>query len=289
MKKKINLLVVFFSLFFPKAQVGINTTSPKSTLTVNGSMSTKYRLVTGSDTATDKDQYLDYKGPSDIIINLPAQNSFGGRIYEIRNGSTSNTITVQANGSETIENNTTSSSSILIPAGYIASIKSNGGTTGITWVLTSLGRSSIPVNQKALNYVTTTTSPINASTPMDSEACIGVICVRYAGTSPNSTQSTAKLQFKFNTQNNYSFTKWLFGSGFCCTSGVGGYSRGTIPGNMWVDLDTNGLTPANDDMTSYMISAITSQKLYRINSIISGDKTNPISPSVVKIFVEELE
>ncbi|MCJ7935963.1 MAG: hypothetical protein MUW56_20625 [Chryseobacterium sp.] len=291
MKNNFLLLSILGFLFFPKAQVGINTTIPGSTLVVNGSMSTKYRLLAGSDSATSTDEYLDYKGASNITISLPAalsgNGNFGGRIYEIRNGSASSTITLQANGAETIDSQVANSNTIIIPAGYVASVKSNGATSGSTWILTSLGQSTVPVNQKVLKYATTTTAPINASTPTNSETCIGVICVRFAGTSPNVYQVGARFQFKFTTQNNYSFSRWLFGSG--ATTGSGGYGRGNVVANTYVALDGDGLTPNNDDMTSYIISAISSRKMYRVNTILSSDKTNPTTSSVVKIFVEELE
>ncbi|WP_419868454.1 hypothetical protein [Chryseobacterium sp. CT-SW4] len=199
--KRTTFLVCFLAgfSFTLKGQVGINTENPGSTLTVNGSFSTKYRLLTGSDTATATDEYLDYKGTSDITITLPAAQSgnenFEGRIYEIRNGSPGNTVTVQANGSETIDNHSSNPSSITIPAGFSAIFKSNGATSGSTWILTLLGQSTIPTNEKTLKYSLQTTSPINASTPTNSETCIGVICVRYAGTSPNAYQSGARFQF----------------------------------------------------------------------------------------------
>ncbi|WP_419868455.1 hypothetical protein [Chryseobacterium sp. CT-SW4] len=291
--KTITFLLLGAVGLFPtlKAQVGINTANPSSTLTVNGSLSTKYRLITGNYTATATDEYLDYKGTSDITITLPAAQTgnanFGGRIYEIRNGSPSNTVTVQANGSETIDNHSVNFATITIPAGFSAALKSNGATSGATWVLTLLGQSTLPVNQKILKYSLKTTSPINASTPTNSETCIGVICVRYAGTSPNAYQSGARFQFRFTTQNNYSFSRWLFGSGI--PGGQGGYGRGNAAANTYVTLDADGLNPSNDDMTSYIISAISSQKIYRINAILSNDKSNPSTASAVKIFIEELE
>ncbi|WP_292010283.1 hypothetical protein [Chryseobacterium sp.] len=294
MKKITFLLFCTLSVFpFLNAQVGIATPNPGSTLTVNGSMSMKYRLVTGNDTATASDEFLDYKGTSNITISLPAAQSgtgnFGGRIYEIRNGSAASTITVSANGTETIDIQVANSSTITIPPGSTAFIKSNGATSGATWILTLLGQSALPANQKILKYGLKTTSPINASTPTNSETCIGVICVRFAGTSPNSYQSGARFQFKFTTQNNYSFSRWLFGGGTGATTGQGGYGRGNAAANTYIALDADGLNPSNDDMTSYIISAISSQKIYRINAILTSDKTNPTTASAVKIFIEELE
>ncbi|WES98486.1 hypothetical protein P2W68_02480 [Chryseobacterium arthrosphaerae] len=153
MKKKILPLIFLVVGGFSLGQVGINTINPGSTLTVNGSIATKYRLLTGSDTATATDQYLDYKGSSDITLTLPAAQSgsgnFGGRIYEIRNGSTSSTITIKANGSETIDQQIISSNTFTIPAGYAASIKSSGLGSGATWVLTLLGSGAVPTGASA--------------------------------------------------------------------------------------------------------------------------------------------
>ncbi|MFZ4928637.1 hypothetical protein [Chryseobacterium sp. Mn2064] len=145
------MFLVVGTYFF--GQVGINTTVPGSTLAINGSIATKYRLLTGNYTATINDEYLDYKGTSDITVTLPASISgtgnFEGRIYEIRNGSTNNTITVQTSGTENIDIQTTNTNSIEVPAGYVATLKSNGKTTGATWILTLLGSGSIPAGASA--------------------------------------------------------------------------------------------------------------------------------------------
>ncbi|SHG55472.1 hypothetical protein SAMN05421866_0812 [Chryseobacterium oranimense] len=277
------------------AQVGINTTSPASTIDVNGSFATPYRTLPVSSesesTLTDTDYYINYTGSSDYTLHLPSANTtlpFKGREYVVRNP-TDKILTVIPVGSEKIDIAGSESSSISVPKGYVASFKNTGNTSGTTWVLTSLSLSGLPEDQKILKYAAKTTTPINASTPTESETCIGVLCIRFAGTSPSGYQSGGRFQVKFDTQTNYSFSRWLFGAGANATSGAGGYGRGNIAANTWLDLDADGLNPSNDDMTSYIISAISPQKMYRVNTILSSDKSNPSTQSVVKIFIEELE
>lgn len=277
------------------AQVGINTTSPGSTLDINGSFATPYRTLPAASesvsTLTDTDYYVNYTGAGDYTIYLPSANPthpFKGREYVVRNP-TDKVLTINSGGNEKIDVAGSEYSNISVPKGYVATLKNTGNTTGKTWILTSLALSGLPADQKVLKYATKTTSPINASTPTGSETCIGVLCIRFAGTSSNTYQSGGRFQVKFNTQTNYSFSRWLFGAGTSANTGAGGYGRGNIAANTWLNLDGDGLNPSNDDMTSYIISAISSQKLYRVNTILSSDKSTPSTLSVVKIFIEELE
>lgn len=277
------------------AQVGINTSNPASTLEINGSLATPYRtlptLSESVSTITETDYYINYIGSGDYTLYLPSANAshpFKGREYVIRNP-TDKTLNITTIGSEKIDIAGSDYSNVSIPKGYVASFKNTGDITGKTWILTSLALSGLPVDQKVLKYATKTTTPINTSTPTSSETCIGTICIRFAGTSANTYQSTGRFQVKFNTQTNYSFSRWLFGAGTSANTGAGGYGRGNIAANTWLNLDADGLNPNNDDMTSYIISVISSQKLYRVNTILSSDKSAPTTLSVVKIFIEELE
>lgn len=112
--------------------VGINTSSPGSRLTVNGSVGMPYRSVTASYTMTADDYYVSYAGSSAGTITLPAaisgNGNFGGRIYRIRNAS-AQLLSVSANGAELISGN----GQIRIPAGSIAELVSSGATSGSSW------------------------------------------------------------------------------------------------------------------------------------------------------------
>ncbi|WP_292009099.1 hypothetical protein [Chryseobacterium sp.] len=137
------LSIILFGLN-SNAQVGIQTANPGSTLDVRGSFATPYKNVTATTydlVATD--QYLDFRGTAAGTWTLPAAQpaptNFAGRIYEIRNGGAFD-LTVLPNGTETIDvsNVSNGQNRLTIPAGYYATIKNTGNTTGTTWVVTLL-------------------------------------------------------------------------------------------------------------------------------------------------------
>lgn len=150
MKNKIIILGLLTSFTFYKGQVGINTTTPGSTLDVRGSFATPYKNVSANAYAlSDTDQYLDYRGTAAATWTLPAANTlqnFNGRIYEIRNGSQFD-ITLTPNGSELIDvsKDSNNQASFTIPAGSYTTIKSTGSATGSTWAVTFSSAIS-PVN-----------------------------------------------------------------------------------------------------------------------------------------------
>ncbi|WP_312508506.1 C-type lectin domain-containing protein [Chryseobacterium culicis] len=145
MKKIVILTLMLFSHDnILLSQVGINTSSPGSTLDVNGSFATSYKAISAASyTLLKTDHYLDFRGANaskwSLPAALPAPATFGGRIYEIRNGSNFD-ITVVPNGSEKIDVSTTAVNqpSFIIPAGYFAIVKNTGLTSGTTWVVTLL-------------------------------------------------------------------------------------------------------------------------------------------------------
>jgi hypothetical protein len=144
MKNKLILYLFILISMSLNAQVGINTNTPGSTLDVKGSFATPYKSITGTTySLLSTDQYLDYRGTAASAWVLPAAlaapATFGGRIYEIRNGSTFD-ITIAPNGTEKIDVSTTAinQSSFTIPAGYYATVKNTGLTSGTTWVVTLL-------------------------------------------------------------------------------------------------------------------------------------------------------
>jgi len=110
--KNINLNFIVISFFLlgintSKAQVGINTISPNSTLEVNGSIGQKITSIAGTTTldATYNTVVCD-NGATPITINLPTAISpaCNGRIYIIKKGtSSSGIVTIDAYNSETID------------------------------------------------------------------------------------------------------------------------------------------------------------------------------------------
>lgn len=138
---KIKIIIPLFIPFFCISQIGINTSTPGSTLDVKGSFSTNYKQVTNTIyNILKSDQYIDFRGITPAAFTLPAAqtepSNFGGRIYEIRNGSNYNIILIPF-GSEKMDvsKNANSQINLIIPSGHYAIVKSTGSTSGSTWVV----------------------------------------------------------------------------------------------------------------------------------------------------------
>jgi hypothetical protein len=137
MKKYI--LILLFGGLLLNAQVGINTTTPNSTLAVNGSLGANYNQITATNyNILPNDHYITYNGTGNATFTLPTigtgTTSYTGRIYKIKNISTSN-ITLQASSGNTLRIDNTPVSSFVIPLGAYAEVVNNSNTTGGTWDL----------------------------------------------------------------------------------------------------------------------------------------------------------
>jgi hypothetical protein len=89
------------------SRMGIGTTTPNSSLQVNGSFSSKIITVTANYTATTNDYTIIAKPTaSNITITLPSAASSIGRIYFIKRVATKSVI-IDPNGSEQIDGATT--------------------------------------------------------------------------------------------------------------------------------------------------------------------------------------
>ncbi|WP_336960298.1 hypothetical protein [Chryseobacterium contaminans] len=167
MKKIISsVILIALSIIAPfKAQVGINTSSPSSTLEINGSLEGAYRKVTSSTTINDKDYYVAYEGTTAANITLPSASpvsgntSFTGRTYRIKNLSTS-TITIQAASGQNLKfgGGLSNSNSFILNGGNFVVITAND--TGNTWNLDFAGSSASDSSWKL--YSTTLSSIINS-------------------------------------------------------------------------------------------------------------------------------
>ncbi|MET3035966.1 hypothetical protein ABXT08_07690 [Chryseobacterium sp. NRRL B-14859] len=137
MKKCISILLLWgLSL---NAQVGINTLTPNSTLAVNGSLGAGYKQITANTySILATDHYMTYNGTGNATFTLPVigtgTNSYTGRIYKIKNISTSG-ITLQASSGNTLRIDNTPVTSFVIPTGAYAEVVNNSNTTGGTWDL----------------------------------------------------------------------------------------------------------------------------------------------------------
>lgn len=138
MRKILFLISAFGCVVFSYAQIGIGTTTPNSTLVVEGSLETAYREVTASTTLTIADHYITYNGADPATITIPTaasgSNSFTGRIYKIKNIS-SQPLTIQTSGTEKMRNidNIGQSSFVLSPGNYTELVNNATATGGITW------------------------------------------------------------------------------------------------------------------------------------------------------------
>jgi hypothetical protein len=88
------------------AQVGIGTVSPLSTLDVRGSMSTATRSFPGSTTAGSSDYTLIFDGAAASTVTLPDATTCVGRVYCIKNFSTTSPaplLTIATTSSQKID------------------------------------------------------------------------------------------------------------------------------------------------------------------------------------------
>jgi hypothetical protein len=144
------LLLLFLTATFATsifAQVGVNTTTANSTLSVNGSFQTKYVEVTSSYALAINDYYVTYNGTSTATITLPSIGtgtaSFAGRIYEIKNISTADITLVASNGNSLRTSSPTGITSFVIPAGYYVHVVNNANSSSGTWDLSFLGTTKL--------------------------------------------------------------------------------------------------------------------------------------------------
>ncbi|MBB4805541.1 hypothetical protein HNP38_000813 [Chryseobacterium defluvii] len=145
------VLLLPYAFYSQTGNVGINTSLPGSTLTVNGSIAGQYKNVSASATLGANDFYTAYSGTGAGTFILPAATaaypSAGnilGRVYYIKNIGTGN-LTIAANGSELIENQPGAgvSSVVLTPGGY-AMLVSRGTASGTTWEVGILINKPVP-------------------------------------------------------------------------------------------------------------------------------------------------
>ncbi|WP_336703362.1 hypothetical protein [Chryseobacterium indologenes] len=135
------LSLLSYCLLGQLGNVGINTSTPGSTLEINGSLSAQYRLISTNYSMGITDYYVAYNGSSAGTVTLPAatvaypaQGHIKGRVYYIKNTGTSS-LSVTANGSELIDNQMgLPVSSIGLGQGWFVMLINNGDTGGVvTW------------------------------------------------------------------------------------------------------------------------------------------------------------
>ena len=119
-----------------KAQVGIGTTTPNSTLDVRGSFSASYRAFTTNSSA-GTDNMLAFTGTAAASLTLPDASTCTGRVYWVKNTSSNvSVLTIATTSAQTIDG---LGSWILDEPNQVVCLVSDGAN----WNVTSL---SLPSN-----------------------------------------------------------------------------------------------------------------------------------------------
>jgi hypothetical protein len=114
------------------AQIGIGTTSPTSTLDVRGSLALSYRSFTSSTTAASTDNTLLFTGTTAATVTLPDAAICAGRMYSIKNASSTTplpVLTVATTSSQTIDG---TSSWLLTNSKSVLTVVSDGSNWNVT-------------------------------------------------------------------------------------------------------------------------------------------------------------
>lgn len=166
----IGFILPYSDLYAQTGNTGIGTITPGSKLTVNGSFAATYNNITATTyTLLASDYYLAWNGVSAGTITLPAaisgSGNFSGRVYHIKNTSTSSSLTVAANGSELMDDQSGPGvASITLPAGYYGMFISKGTTSGTTWEVAIVGSSVTAFANNWTSYTGTLVNPFTGST-----------------------------------------------------------------------------------------------------------------------------
>lgn len=130
--KKLFVFFLCIHVLALQAQVGIGTTSPTSTLDVRGSLALNYRSFTLSTTAASTDNNLLFTGSSAATVTLPDAAACAGRVYTIKNASTTAplpVLTVATTSSQTIDG---SSVQLLSTSRSVITVVSDGANWSVT-------------------------------------------------------------------------------------------------------------------------------------------------------------
>jgi len=143
-------------------------------------------------------------------------------------------------------------------------------------------------NVKTIQY-SRSSSRIDGSTPVNSITTLGNLSIRFNATTTGSNNS---IEFMTAVGNNV--------TAFADVSGAGGnhyanWKTTVAAANTWYKATAQGVTPANRDTYTLMITLHNSEEIYRVSLICNAGipaNTNPIigdlQPQVI-IFIERLQ
>lgn len=114
--------ISLFSLISASAQIGVGTTTPNSTLDVQGSISGKVTVSSSASYSLGNEYSYIYTGAGAATVTLPTAASIAGRMYTIKNASSS-ALTINTTSSQNIDGAATF---ILTSQYQTISIVSNG-------------------------------------------------------------------------------------------------------------------------------------------------------------------
>ena len=146
--KNIILIVSIFTGLNLYAQVGVNTTTPKSTLDINGTLSVKHLALTGSSTPVligeEEGVYFSIttSDPNEIF-RMPDATLFPGRIYILRNVGNTNDARIETLGVGVEffagDNGTGGTTSVILEAANVSNKTLIFISDGSNWTYGHLG------------------------------------------------------------------------------------------------------------------------------------------------------
>jgi hypothetical protein len=229
------VIVLLLSAHFSHAQIGIGTTTPKSTLDVYGSFGMKVDTITANTTLDATYGIIICKNTSNITLTMPNSCSSKGRMYFIKRASTGN-VTISPYTAQTIDGSATL---VLSTANQMVNIVADGVSK---WLITQ--------NTTASSSSSATTNTLTSSTNTLTSTVNGVAATASAVNSVSNTSSANNLSTTVNgvTGSNVNIinSNALTAASSALTSTVNGVastltpSAGTIGASTYLGFDASG-------------------------------------------------
>ncbi|MGE8431104.1 hypothetical protein [Chryseobacterium joostei] len=224
--------------------------------------------ITGLEATAKPTEFLDLGTGTARVRNLPVNGA-------------ANAIYTQGNGTASATQNQTFTATKTVVAdanGVLGYIDGLPGTN--------------PSGVQNLTYARKTVSPINATTPTDSQVSIGNITFRFNGTS----FSGANIEYKVSQSNHVTILYHKGGSG---GTNLEEWGRQASVAGTWYSFTgevgnaTKDINPGNRDIAYAIITLHNTKDVYRVTANTNGDITAsgsvPAVASSITLFVEKLQ